>query len=107
MVTIMTIYVQYIDHIDPDDPGNQDDPDLVVEDDQAVHDGLKRVVVLARRNAVADGSEGDHIALSHDGHGDGQQPLDVERAEEEEDGEGPVLGAHHNDVELCNVVPPF
>ena len=79
----------------------------MVEDDEAVHDGLKRVVVLARRNAVADGSEADHIALSHDGHGDGQQPLDVERAEEEEDGEGPVLGAHHNDVELGNVVPPF
>ena len=78
----------------------------MVEDDEAVHDRFKRVVVLVGSNPLADGRQGEHVALPHDGHGDGQHPLDVEGADEEEDGEGPVLGAHHNDVELGNVVPP-
>ena len=94
------------DHDDHDDHDNQDDPDLVVEDDQAVHDGLKGVVVLVGGDPLADGGEDQHVALPHDGHGDRQHPLDVERADEEEDRERPVLGAHHNDVKLCRMVPP-
>ena len=35
-----------------------------------------------------------------------KHPLNVERADEEEDGEGPVLDAHHDDVHGCEVVPP-
>ena len=95
-----------INHNNPDDPGNQDDPDLVVEDDQAVHDGLEGVVVLVGGDPLADGGEDQHVALPHDGHGDRQHPLDVERADEEEDRERPVLGAHYYYVKLCRVVPP-
>ena len=94
------------DQDDHDDHDNQDDPDLVIEDDQAVHDGLEGVVVLVGGDPLADGGEDQHVALPHDGHGDRQHPLDVERADEEEDRERPVLGAHHNDVKLRCMVPP-
>ena len=79
---------------------------LVVEDDQAVHDQLKRVVILVCGHPVADRCENMDVALPHHGHGDGKHPLDVERTEVEEDGEGPVLDAHHDDVQGCEVVPP-
>ena len=78
----------------------------MVEDDQAVNDRFKGVVVLVGGNAAADGREDEDVALPDNGHRDGQHPLDAEGADVEEDGEGPVLGAHHDDVELGSVVPP-
>ena len=53
-----------------------------------------------------DGGQDEDVGLPHDGHGDAKHPLNVERADEEEDGEGPVLDAHHDDVQGCEVVPP-
>ena len=54
----------------------------------------------------ADGGQDEDVGLPHDGHGNTKHPLNVEWADEEEDGEGPVLDAHHDDVQGCEVVPP-
>ena len=61
---------------------------------------------LVRCHPGADGGQDEDVGLPHDGHGNAKHPLDVERADEEEDGEGPVLDAHHDDVQGCEVVPP-
>ena len=53
---------------------------------------------LARGHPGADGGQDEDVGLPYDGHGNAKHPLDVERADEEEDGEGPVLDAHHDDV---------
>ena len=61
---------------------------------------------LVRGHPGADGDQDEDVGLPHDGHGNAKDPLNVERADEEEDGEGPVLDAHHDDVQGCEVVPP-
>ena len=77
----------------------------MIEGHNAEYDQFKRVIVLLGCNSRADRCKDVDVPLPNNGQSNGEHPLDVERDEKEEDREGPVLDAYHQDVKLGHVVP--